>query len=64
MANGNSYIKLPVFITVIALLTSAVAGAYGFSLARSEAVRIEMKEDLKHMENRIVREIRSTRPRQ
>ena len=60
MANGtNGYLRLPTFITVIAILTAGITGAYGFAFQRSESVRLEMKQDLDRAAERIIREVRS-----
>ncbi len=65
MANQNGYVKLTIFVTVIALLTSGIAGSYMFSLSRVDNVRLEMKHDIgqlrsemKEGNQEILREIR------
>ncbi len=59
--NGNGYIKIPVFVTVIALVATGITASFGFALNRSDSVRVELKQDMEKMEDRIVREVRQIR---
>ena len=57
-ANGNGGVRLSVFITVVALLASSIAGSYAYTSGRTEAIRLEVKQDLQRVHDSIVGEIR------
>ena len=57
-ANANGGVKLSVFITVVALLASSIAGSYAYTSGRTEAIRLEVKQDLQRVHDSIVGEIR------
>jgi hypothetical protein len=64
----NGYVKLSIFVTIVALLVSGIAGAYMFSLSRTEGIRLEVKSDMDKLRGEmregnqeILRELRTLR---
>ena len=55
----NGCVKWTYFIPIMLALTAFILGGYGFTTAKAEATRLEMKADLEKVETRLIQEIRA-----